>query len=496
MDIRKSIVFFLILLIISTAGFGCGGGSKSNSSNNSSFIAAAVNTNPIIELTKDTDISVSSFNDYHIYSLISSQPDDQPESNVAPTTFNGFTITAKFQASSTKSVAINNSYSSEVYSSKQIAFDSMMRQRENSLLASKTPQLSKTSSILKSVAPSDITIGTPWPAVNIYDSNENLHQINATCQLVSGHAYFFVDNNDTESMKNYLPDYGTAFDSIYATNHEKFGTEKDSDTNGKIIIIFSDQLSNGLLGYFNSRDRYDSAIHPDSNEGAILYITTDSKYQGDVVKATMAHEFQHMIYFDQHAKYNVETSYLWLNEALSQAAEYYNGYFTNHNAWMKSFLQGGWSGYQKYAVPLSLTYWTDYNYGYGALFIRYLIAKYGDNAIKNMCSSQYVGITAVENATGNGFNTIFNNFVHALVLSGLSDGGKQTIYNFGDLDLQSLQTNDRGGLLYAGPYDVGYEISGTKFPPYSICFVRWQGSFGTMNLTGNTMVGTAFGISR
>ena len=80
------------------------------------------------------------------------------------------------------------------------------------------------------------------------------------------------------------------------------------------------------MGYFYSVDKYPKATYTQSNEGDIFYMTTDAGYQGDIVNGTLAHEFQHMIYFDQHYNRGVTSTYTWLNEALSQAAEYYTGY--------------------------------------------------------------------------------------------------------------------------------------------------------------------------
>ncbi|MCE5256178.1 MAG: hypothetical protein LLF89_04945, partial [Spirochaetaceae bacterium] len=234
-------------------------------------------------------------------------------------------------------------------------------------------------------------------------------------------------------------------------------------------------------------DKYSSTTYSDSNEGDIFYMTTDTAYQGNIIKGTLAHEFQHMIYFDQHYNLGTTSSYTWLNEALSQAAEYYNGYTDNHLAWIESFLGNDWPG-------LSLTYWTSSNYGYGAIFIRYLIDQYGDTAIKNMCSTDKIGIAAVEAATGASFNTIFTNFTRALVMSGTGDSSDSR-FNFTTLDLRSIQSTGRGGLLpYTTTLVAGNNYNGSLYP-YEIAFNKWSGSFGTIKLTGTNFYGTAFGLT-
>lgn len=307
--------------------------------------------------------------------------------------------------------------------------------------------------------------------------------INTTCKNISEHAYFFIDNRDlTDSdFMSSLSDYATAFETIYSINHAKFGAVNDSDGNGKVIIVFSRELTDGLLGYFFAVDKFPkSSTYPFSysNEGDIFYVTTASAYQGDTIKATLAHELQHMIYFDEHYKRGVTNIQSWLNEALSQAAEYYNNYLTEHENWMRDYLQGGY-------YWLSLTYWTQYNYGYGALFIRYLIDRYGDTAIKNMCSTDKVGIAAVEDATGTDFNALFYNFSRALVLSGT---GMTVDERFNFIDLQAL-----GGFQPEESIPAG-EGGKIDMYPYEIYLLEWTGDFGTMQLSGD-LAGDVFGIS-
>ena len=100
-------------------------------------------------------------------------------------------------------------------------------------------------------------------------------------------------------------------------------------------------------------------------------------------------------------------------------------------------------------------------------------------------------MAAVEAATGNDFNTIFNNFTRALVMSGTGDS-TNPLYEFTTLDLQTVQPNGRGGLTTTTTYSAGTNVSGGLYP-YRLSFLQWTGTFGTMNLSGDSVVGTAFG---
>lgn len=180
----------------------------------------------------------------------------------------------------------------------------------------------------------------------------------------------------------------------------------------------------------------------------------------------------------------------WLNEALSQAAEYYNGYVSNHHAWIGSFLKDDWPG-------LSLVNWTSDNYGYGAIFIRYLIDRFGTEAVRKMCATDKTGIAAVEAATGQKFNDIFLNFIRALVISGTGDSDDPDL-NFSTLNLASLQPVIRKGLkLAAADFQAGATLQ-SAVKPYGIAFNGWEGALGTMKLTSSSEQLRAFslGLSR
>jgi len=480
------------------------GGSGTNYAPGSTLTMGAANvtlyanwaerTSAFAALSDGIAASISDFNSKTvIYSILSRAPSSRTEGNsigsAAETSFylRSTTGTSSMIAEAADSLAKSTGIrqSDGVYGDGQTASDEKMRQVEEELLASGSAQLTGNSARSVKAAPTSISVGTSWNDVYIVQTGNT---IDTTCRYVSSDAYFFVDNRDTAAMSAYLAGYGTAFDTITDVNHSKFGQENDVDGNGKVIIVFSEELSGGLLGYFYSVDKFPKTTYSDSNEGDIFYMTTTAAYQGNIIKGTLAHEFQHMIYFDQHYNNGVTNTYTWLNEALSQAAEYYNGYTDNHLAWIKSFLGSDWPG-------LSLTYWTSNNYGYGAIFIRYLIDQYGDTAIKNMCSTGKVGIAAVEDATGASFNTIFSNFTKALVMSGTGDSS-DTRFNFQTLDLQLLQPNGRGGLLpYSTVCSAGTNYTGVLYP-YEVAFNQWSGTFGTMTLSGSDFSGTAFGLSQ
>jgi hypothetical protein len=436
--------------------------------------------------------TLAQFNGKYVYTIVAPQPAAKPEGSGTPTTSYAFTLSSVAGSLPSPEPAASPAGALDrlpavPYGGAQTELDLLLRETESKLLARKAKQLSKELPGIEAAAPYPISKGTSWNGVYIYGTTPST--IDTTCRYISSHAYFFVDNRDIAAMEPLLAGYGASFDATYDVNRSKFGAENDVDANGKVIVVFSEELvALGYLGYFWAVDKFanDPSSNPYSNEGDIFYVTTDAAYQGEVVNGTLAHEFQHMIYFDQHYNFGVTSTYAWLNEALSQAAEYYNNYVDNHEGWIFSFLYSGWSS------GLSLTHWTSSNYGYGAIYIRYLIDQFGDAAIKNMCSTDKVGVAAVEFATGGNFNTIFNNFTRALLMSGTGDSADPK-YNFATLDLQAVQPYGRGGLRITASNAAGSTVSGS-LRAYSLAASGWTGTFGSMALSGTDVAGSAFGL--
>jgi hypothetical protein len=452
-------------------------------------------TTPLLRLSPGTALDVSNLNGVNGYALFTVKPGDKPESNGALLpSYSGYVATTQGASSgiaapdygSIISDGGNYQSSNSIFSEKYVVLDEMLRHGENAALLSQNKQYNPAKNTLQAQA--SVEIGTALLGLNIIDfSDYSYKPINATCRKISAYAYFYIEDGYESTLSGYLDWYADAFDAIHAIENEKFGVENDVDANGRVNIIFSHYITGGVLGYFNFIDKYPSSTYPYSNTGDFFYITADRGRQGNYVLGTLAHEFQHMIYFDQHYNNGVPSTFTWLNEALSQAAEYYTGYTANHLSWIKSFLKDDWR-------KLCLTRWTSANYGYGAVFIRYIIDQYGDSSIKSMCSTDKTGIAAVEAATRADFNAIFHDFSQALVVSG-TGASSNALYNFKTLSLKNIQHTGRGGLL---PFDealMSGDSENLALSPYCLFFKRLSGSYGTLELAGDSYAGTVFGLN-
>lgn len=143
----------------------------------------------------------------------------------------------------------------------------------------------------------------------------------------------YKDRNDTGMNANAAAAMGQEFDNnIYGLMVNTFGTASDVDGDGKITILVLDIKDGGsdtsyVAGYFDPVNEFDSATSAEtrySNERDMLYM--DSNPGADypsAFKETMAHEFQHLISFNQKVfVQGSETGFdAWIDEGLSSAAE-------------------------------------------------------------------------------------------------------------------------------------------------------------------------------
>ncbi|MDF2909709.1 MAG: hypothetical protein K0Q56_589, partial [Sporolactobacillus laevolacticus] len=158
----------------------------------------------------------------------------------------------------------------------------------------------------------------------------NYNQINATLAYSGTHANIWVNNDQISSDD--AKKLGEQFDSsIYSSDVNTFGTPSDVDGNGKINIVCYDIQDgfdgNGgyVAGYFDPNDLTDGT---DSNHSDILYIDTypamGTGSIKDVTEAypTLAHEFQHLINFNQNVLVEKQNAMdTWMDEGLAMAAE-------------------------------------------------------------------------------------------------------------------------------------------------------------------------------
>lgn len=328
--------------------------------------------------------------------------------------------------------------------------------------------------------PQNISVGTKWNNVKVTkDLSSSTTTINTKCFAVSNYAYFFMEDTLTDIPQEKIKRFTEGFDEIYPIMQSNYGKENDIDNNGKIIILFIDITVESLYGYFNPEDKHSQSSYPDSNEADVFYVNYNKIDKEDDILATLAHEFQHMINYDIRSNKGLGSLEVWLDEGLSMHAEYLTNY---HDKQSSDYLGGFLTEYNNF----SLTNWVDngVNYSYSMVYMRYLTERFGNDILKHIIHSQYGGYRAVEESTKTNFNTLFNDFSLAVLLSG-KNIQKEVKYNFNTIDISS-----RGGLKPVKVMNAGENFS-SNIRMYSINLLEINGNLDTLSLNGGNIYGHA-----
>lgn len=157
--------------------------------------------------------------------------------------------------------------------------------------------------------------------------------VNTTLRFESQNAYWFVDDRDQSDFSEAdLSGLAQKFEQITVpSNTRYFGNFSDFDKNGKIIIIFSRVLGDGLLGYVAPWDTLpDGALQGvHSNEGDYFYANTptgtSSFYSRSdyftFMPSTITHELKHLIGSGIATQTGNPWEELWIEEGSAVAAQ-------------------------------------------------------------------------------------------------------------------------------------------------------------------------------
>lgn len=299
-------------------------------------------------------------------------------------------------------------------------FHTALRETEQ-MLAESSPIASR------STAPRAVTESVPASVGaqrSFYVSvNDTFKTVKAQCVAVTGETAFWSETGGTvltDEQLNYLT---MQFESQIPTVREKFGREADIDGNGQIFVLTA-ALDDGIFGYFYAVDKYTqseldsptySSLGLRSNEADIFYVNSDfftdfETYKIDLA-ATLVHEMQHMIHFDQRRMQGKSTVNAWLNEGLSMLCEYYCGYTQPHADYIAEAVRSA-------GISLIDTPETGAYYGYALLFMRYLCERFGDGIVESVYKSSSRGVYAVSEAAGTDFNQLFSEFCEMILKTG------------------------------------------------------------------------------
>lgn len=261
-------------------------------------------------------------------------------------------------------------------------------------------------------------------------------QVTATLREISNKAYFYVEDEYWDSLSaqqqnlylDYLNNAAREFDrTTYPSLHYVFGSEWKPGIDGddRVIVLLT-RLKSTAGGYFNSKDEYLVSQLEESNEREMFYLNA-TQVANPLIDSFLAHEFQHLISWNQKERKYGALEEVWLNELRSEyaptVAGYDSGYVgTNLERRVDDFL----------AQPFdSLTEWKGDRYDYPSVNLlgHYLADQFGEDIFTYIMDTNKVGINSIEEALRDKgynftFSQVFNNWTVASYLndSSLSDG--------------------------------------------------------------------------
>ena len=286
---------------------------------------------------------------------------------------------------------------------------------------------------------------------SIYDISAR-EDIIATLVKTTSKLNFYIDKNWWDSQ-NYLKQNKTLenleflseeFENkIYPTLTSVFGSEWKPGIDGdeRITILFH-QMRENAGGYFRLIDEYLKSQMPESNEREMFYLTT-AQIDNPQLKDFLAHEFIHLITFNQKEKINNVSEEIWLNEARADYALTILGYNdvyqgSNLERRVKVFLE---------KPTDSLTEWQSKKYDYGSinLFTEYLVDHYGVEILTDSLKSELVGIPSLnealkENGFREDFSEVFTGWTIAALVNDCSLGSRYCYLNENLKDFNLIPT--------------------------------------------------------
>lgn len=266
-------------------------------------------------------------------------------------------------------------------------------------------------------------------------------QITATLVKTTSKLYFYIErpwwDSQVQAKQNEIL---TNLDSLSAEFENKiypiltsvFGSEWKPGVDGdeRITILFESMNANEG-GYFREADEYIKLQLPSSNEREMVYLTLD-RIDDNQLKMVLAHEFVHLITFNQKNKnFNVEEE-TWLNEARADYSSTILGYDdkyegSNLQKRVRDFIEN---------PSDSIVEWmgTKYDYASTSLFTHYFVDHYSISVLIDSLKSKYVGIESLnyalkKNQLKEDFSQIFANWTIASVLNDCSLNDKYCYLN-------------------------------------------------------------------
>lgn len=228
--------------------------------------------------------------------------------------------------------------------------------------------------------------------------------LSATLIYISNHAYFYVDDKYWDSLGTVSKEefnqnvraLAVAFDTyIYEKETAFFGSEAKPGVDGddRITILLEDLVENNG-GYFDSSNGYKRSQISDSNQREMLVVSASAVLKTlDLSKLFLAHEFLHLISFNQKELKQEMQDDIWLSEARAEYAVTVAG--LNDNLSTSGLLRRKATFLENPSD--SLTEWPNNltDYSIALIFAEYLAEKYGPEIFSQSLVESAYGIESL-----------------------------------------------------------------------------------------------------
>ncbi|OGZ63917.1 MAG: hypothetical protein A3A98_03060 [Candidatus Staskawiczbacteria bacterium RIFCSPLOWO2_01_FULL_40_39] len=326
-------------------------------------------------------------------------------------------------------------------------------------------------------------------------------QVSAVLVKTSSNLYFYVEKNWWEvqapakqnEILGYLDELSLEFDKkIYPNLTSIFGSEWKPGVDGdpKITILFH-ALKENAGGYFRSADEYLKLQIPDSNEREMVYLPI-AHIDSRQLKVFLAHEFVHLITFNQKDKLREVQEEIWLNEARADYSSTILGYDSlydgsNLQRRVRNFLEKPFD---------SLTEWQEnkYDYAVASLFTHYLVDHYSINVLADSLKSKAVGIASINEVLqkNNEKEDFAQIFIHWTIATLINDCSVEIKHCYLNQNLRGLRINPTLNFL---PLSGSSSLSVTNVTKnWAGNWQKFIGGKGDLTLEFTSLAGLSFKV--
>jgi hypothetical protein len=243
------------------------------------------------------------------------------------------------------------------------------------------------------------------------------YQTTTTCRLVGEHCYIFVEDDvwgTPRITEDGISALALAFDrqtsvaseeGIFDITTRIFGTPPDVDGDPRIIIVVLDIIDSALSGTFSGYYDTENQMPPVSRE--IVYIDSNPvDLDSDLARATLAHEFQHVLHWAADPDENK-----WVDEGCSEYAELACGYKDSSSSSASSYLQvpnllrgsdpsfliSSTTGISDESSWGSNGFYLPILFDQSFLLVTYFAEQFGHQAVARLVAEPENGMTGVDN---------------------------------------------------------------------------------------------------